>query len=90
MRSAGLAAFARRSQAKSGAYSYETRHRAAFDAALNSQFEANAKAWAFFAAQPPGYRRLLTYWVMSAKHEATRQRRLRQLIAASARGVRVR
>ena len=43
-------------------------------------------AWEWFAARPPGYRRTATHWVVSAKREETRQRRLQQLIECSAEG----
>jgi uncharacterized protein YdeI (YjbR/CyaY-like superfamily) len=49
-----------------------------------SQFAAKGKAYEFFQQQPPWYRRTSSHWVMSAKQEATRQRRLEQLIACSA------
>src|SRR5438128_203368 len=38
-------------------------------------FRANKKAWRFFQTQPPGYRRIASWWVMSAKKEETRRRR---------------
>lgn len=43
-------------------------------------FRARPKAGAFFQAQPPGYERTATFWVMSAKNPETRHRRLAQLI----------
>ncbi len=90
MRPAGVAAFERRSDDKSAIYSYEQRKDAAFDAAAERQFRANAKGWAFFQSQPPWYRRTATYKVISAKREETRQKRLAQLIADSAAGRRIR
>ena len=54
------------------------------DAAYEQQFRAKKKAWAFFESQPPGYRRIATHWIMSAKQEETRKRRLARLIADSA------
>ena len=54
-----------------------------------SEFRAHADAWAFFQTQPASYRRTLTWWVINAKQEATRQRRLLQLITESAAGRRV-
>ena len=87
MRPAGLAAFEQRAEAKSGIYSYEQRQNAAFDAKAEKQFRANPKAWKFFQAQPPGYRKTATWWVISAKREETRQKRLETLIADSAAGL---
>ena len=49
-------------------------------------FRANADAWKFFQSRPPGYRHQATWWVISAKREETRARRLATLIADSAAG----
>jgi uncharacterized protein YdeI (YjbR/CyaY-like superfamily) len=86
---AGAAAFARRSAKKSGIYSYEQRADAVFGPTLEKRFRANRKAWAFFQAQPPGYRKQMTYRVATAKLEATRLKRLDALIEYSARGERM-
>lgn len=88
MHSAGLAAFARRRENRSGIYSYEQRP-GALDEPYASTFRAEAKAWAFFSAQPPSYRRAAIWWIISAKQEATRVRRLAQLIDDSAHGRRL-
>jgi uncharacterized protein YdeI (YjbR/CyaY-like superfamily) len=61
-----------------------------FSAALERQFRKAATAWKFFQAQPPGYRRLLTFYVMSARQEETRVKRLARLIESSAKGKRLR
>ena len=89
MRPAGLAAFEAREESRTGVYAYENRHLAAFTDAQTEQLKANADAWAFFSAQPPGYRATATYWVVSAKRDQTRQRRLERLIADSAAGRRL-
>lgn len=89
MAPAGLAAFAARSAAKTGIYSFERKTPAQFPPALLREFKAHATAWKFFHAQPPGYRHLATFHVASAKQEATRARRLAKLIAASAAGRRL-
>jgi uncharacterized protein YdeI (YjbR/CyaY-like superfamily) len=86
----GVAAFERRSAGRSAIYSYEQREAATFDQAAERQFRANPKAWEFFQAQPPWYRRTATYKVVSAKREETRQKRLAALIADSAGGRRIR
>jgi uncharacterized protein YdeI (YjbR/CyaY-like superfamily) len=86
---AGLAAFERRDDKKTKRYSFE-REAAAFDTAIERRFKANAGAWTFFTAQPPGYRKLLTFWVMSAKQEQTRLRRLDTLMKMSSEGKRMR
>ncbi len=89
MEAAGLEAFARREAARSQIYTYEQRTEAALDDAGEREFRANKAAWSFFQAQPPSYRRLAIYWVMTAKKEQTRARRLATLIADSARGRRI-
>ncbi len=89
VRAAGLKAFAARDEKKSRVYSFEQREAAAFDPALEARFRANAAAWAFFQAQPPGYRKTFKFMVMSAKQDATRLRRLDILIAHSEAGRRL-
>ncbi len=83
MKAAGLKAFNARDQARTARYSYE-RQNCAFGPHLEREFRKEPAAWTFFQAQPPGYRRLMTWFVMGAKQEATRLKRLRRLIAASA------
>jgi uncharacterized protein YdeI (YjbR/CyaY-like superfamily) len=89
MTPAGLAAFARRSETRSGVYSYENRNLAALDPDREATFLANAGAWAFFSKQPPSYRHTAIYWVMNAKRDETRSKRLAKLIAASTGGRRL-
>ena len=84
MTPAGLAAFARREEARSGVYSYENRHLAALDPDREATFKAHAGAWDFFSQQPPSYRQTAIYWVMNAKREETRTKRLARLIEESA------
>lgn len=88
MQPAGLAAFAARSQAKTGVYAFEqdAPELAASDVRI---FKQNKAAWKFFEAQPPGYRRQMSWRVTSAKREETRAKRLLQLIEASAAGARL-
>ncbi len=90
MRPAGLRAFAARMETKSGIYSYEQRKQATFEPSVVRQFRTNPGAWKFFQAQPPGYRKVVTWWVVSAKQESTRQKRLAKLIEESAAGRRLR
>lgn len=86
---AGLKVFQQRDKKKSRQYSYEVRNRQ-FDAEYARQFRANRKAWDFYQAQAPWYRRVSCYWVTSAKREETRMRRLATLINDSAQGRRIR
>lgn len=85
----GLAAYERRSEAKTGTYSYEQRDAARFSPELARRLRADTAAWRHFRSQPPGYRKTATFWVMSAKREATRQRRMDVLIESSAAGRRI-
>jgi len=82
---AGLAAYERRVEA---GYSYE-RAAPAFSAEHEARFRADPGAWVFWEAQPPGYRRLNTFRVVSAKREETRHMRLERLIEACVRGERL-
>jgi uncharacterized protein YdeI (YjbR/CyaY-like superfamily) len=83
---AGLAAFAKRTEKKSGTYSYEQREAAELDAAQQRQLRAHPAAWKHFQAQAPWYRRTVAHWVTRAKKEETRQRRLTALIECCKRG----
>jgi uncharacterized protein YdeI (YjbR/CyaY-like superfamily) len=88
MQPAGLAAFKRRDPKKTGIYSFENRPQA-FTPELARAFRDNPQAWAHWQRQPPGYRRTATWYVMSAKREETRQRRMAHLIALAAQGRRL-
>ncbi len=83
MTPAGEAAFARRDPAKSEVYSFE-RQAKGLDAAQERAFTRRAKAWTFWNAQRPSYRKAAAHWVTSAKREETRASRLATLIACSA------
>lgn len=90
MHASGLEAFKARDPKRSGIYAFEQRQKdQELDPALEAKIRKNKKAWAFFQAQPPGYRRLMSVYVMSAKKEETRLRRLARLIDDSAAGQRV-
>ena len=86
---AGHAAYQARRAARSGIYAYEQRETARLPPAMERELKRNAKAWSFFRGQPPGYRRIASWWVISAKQEETRRRRLAALIADSAAGRRI-
>ncbi|MCG6957908.1 MAG: YdeI/OmpD-associated family protein [Gemmatimonadetes bacterium] len=85
MRASGLAAFERRREDRSRAYSFE-QGEVALDAELEGRLRANEKAWTYWQAQSPGYRRTVTWWIMSAKRQETRLRRLDTLVLDSAAG----
>lgn len=88
MRPAGRAAFEARRENRSGLYSYEQRPQD-LPQPYARLLRKNKTAWEFFQAQPPSYRRVLTWWVISARKEETRLRRLQQLIDHSAHGRRI-
>jgi uncharacterized protein YdeI (YjbR/CyaY-like superfamily) len=85
---AGLQAFQARETNKSGIYSYEQR-RPELDGPYEKKLRKNKSAWEFFQAQPPSYRKVVIWWVVSAKREETRLKRLDKLIKASAQGRRL-
>lgn len=78
-----------RTAAKTGVYSFERTEAAVLAPEQATKLRANAKATAFFTAQAPWYQRTAIHWVISAKQEATRERRLQTLIADSAAGRRI-
>lgn len=94
-----LIAAGRMTPAGHAAYAFKDAHpesgyaTADFDDTLPEQmiarFKASPDAWAFYQAQPRGYRRHTVHWVTSAKREATRQRRLTTLIDDSAQHLRI-
>jgi uncharacterized protein YdeI (YjbR/CyaY-like superfamily) len=88
MQPAGLKAFEARRENRSGIYSYEQRPTELVEP-YRSQMKANPRAWEFFQAQPPSYRKTLTWFVLSAKQETTRLTRLKRLIDACADGRRL-
>ncbi len=86
MTEAGRRAHAARTAARTGVYSFERNEAAKLEPEQEKKLRSNRRAAAFFDAQPPWYRRTATHWVISAKRSETRERRLEQLIAASAAG----
>jgi uncharacterized protein YdeI (YjbR/CyaY-like superfamily) len=88
MKAAGRRVFEKRDEAGAKRYSNEQKT-VQFDDVREKHFRQNPAAWEFFQAQPPGYRRVMTHRVMSAKREETREKRLDQLIGVSAQGRRI-
>ena len=85
MRPAGLASFENRKENKSKIYSYE-KAEVEFPFEFENLFKANKKAWDYFLSLAPSYKKPSTNWVMSAKQEVTKLKRLNQLIADSQTG----
>src|SRR5215217_3893638 len=83
MKPPGMAAFDARKENRSGIYSYEQRS-ANLNAPYEKRLRKNKVAWDFFYAQPPSYRKAIGWWVVSAKQESTRLKRLEKLIEESA------
>jgi uncharacterized protein YdeI (YjbR/CyaY-like superfamily) len=79
----GIAAYEKRKDHRSKIYAYEmvphTLH-----PEYEKQMKANKKAWAFFSTIAPSYRKLGIHRVMSAKQEATRNKRFEALLQACA------
>jgi len=89
MHPAGKKAFLQRTPERSGNYSYENRKNAKLDKRTERQIRSSPAAWKFFQSQTPSYRHAITWWVMSAKKEETRAKRMAKLIEQSARGKRL-
>ena len=88
MQPAGLEAYERRDEKRTGIYSFENRPRE-LSPDYEKLFRQNKAAWKFFQQQPPGYKRLMIFRTMSAKKEETQLRRLKQLIEYSEKGIRM-
>ncbi len=88
VQASGRAAFGARDEARSAIYAYENRS-AQLDPAREARFRKHKEAWANFRKEAPWYQRTVTHWVMSAKRDETRDRRLDELIEDSTAGRRV-
>jgi uncharacterized protein YdeI (YjbR/CyaY-like superfamily) len=88
MRPIGLKAFAARIENKSGVYSYEQR-KTDLEEPYAKLLKKNKTAWNFFEKQSPSYRKMIGWWIISAKKEETRMTRLAKLISESAQGKRL-
>jgi uncharacterized protein YdeI (YjbR/CyaY-like superfamily) len=82
MHPAGIKAFEARKEVRSRIYSFE-QESVEFEGGQEKRFRANRAAWKFFQSQPLSYRRAATWWVINAKREETKQKRLAALIACS-------
>ena len=78
MRPAGLKAYKTRNEKKSGVYSYEQRS-VDLEEPYNGLLKRNRAAWSFMQSQPGSYRKTVNWWILSAKKEETRLKRLEQL-----------
>lgn len=88
MTAAGRGVHAARDPKKTFIYSFEVR-RFELSAEFANRLAADSKAQAHFLASPPGYQRHATFWIMSAKQDATRERRFGKLLEHSRQGRRI-
>ncbi len=88
MHQSGLDIFNKRKEANSAVYSYENEI-TKLPANLEKLFKKNKKAWMFFNAQAPSYKKTVCRWINSAKQQSTKVRRLEKVIAESEAGRRV-
>jgi uncharacterized protein YdeI (YjbR/CyaY-like superfamily) len=88
MQEAGLQAFKHRKENRSVIYSYENEP-ISLDKAFEKQFKANKKAWKFFQSMAPSYKKTAINWLMTAKQQQTKQRRLKELIRDSEAGTKI-
>jgi uncharacterized protein YdeI (YjbR/CyaY-like superfamily) len=88
MTTAGMAAFDARQEGRTGVYAFE-QQTPELSAEYSARFAKRRAAWRYFEGAAPWYRRTASHWVMSAKREETRRKRLETLIACSAEGTRI-
>jgi uncharacterized protein YdeI (YjbR/CyaY-like superfamily) len=88
MEPAGLAAYELRKKEKSGVYSFEQTE-ITLDKEYDKLFKKNKKAWKYFEAQVPSYKKTAIHWVTSAKREETKLKRLEILISNSENGEKI-
>ncbi len=89
MTAAGTAAFALRTEAKSAVYSHEQESIAELRPDERKAFQRHKAGWAYFEAQPTGYRKRVLHWITTAKKDQTRGGRLAKLVDACALGQRL-
>jgi len=82
MKEAGLEAFKKKKDHRSGVYSFENEAKK-FSEVFENRFKANQSAWDFFSTQPPAYRKMMIHWIMTAKQEVTKLARLDKTIINS-------
>lgn len=84
---AGKAAYARKKSNKSGVYSFEQDPESLrLPVQYEVVFQENKSAWTFYKSLSPSALKASIWWVISAKQEATRQRRLAEFIQCCAEG----
>lgn len=89
MQPAGIQAFESRNAEKSGIYSYERKRSIELPEFYSNLLQANEVAWKYYQNQPPSYHKAISWWIVSAKREETKLRRIEKLITYSVKGKRV-
>lgn len=82
MKFEGIEVFNNRQGCDSGVFPFE-KVEAKLDDFLEEKFKAHSKAWSFFKATAPSYKRTVLNWIMSAEQRSTREERLETLIKES-------
>lgn len=88
MHTRGLEAYEKRDEKLAQLYAYE-QGAVTLDPVYEKKLQKNKKAWEFFQSQPPSYRKVAIWWIVRAKQEETRLRRLETLVSDSAAGRRI-
>ena len=83
MMPAGIKIHAERKEGNHQKYSYEQRKEIKLNPVYEKKFKANRKAWKWFCGKPTSYKTAVIFWVMQAKQEKTRLKRLEILMADS-------
>lgn len=82
----GLAVYEARKPGKEKQASFEQPASAQLPKEYEKELRSNPAGWAYWQKARPSYRKQVTWWVVSAKREATRQRRLAILVESCANG----
>ncbi len=85
MHESGLAAFSRKESTRTQLYSFEQKN-VQLPSMYEKKIKSNKKAWQYFQTQAPWYKKSATWWVISAKQEITKLKRLESLIECSENG----
>ncbi len=85
MQQAGLDIYNKRAKSKPADYAF-TKKELFMPPQYVSIFKKKNKAWSYFNALAPSYKKLSIHWVISAVQEKTQLKRLNELIASSEKG----
>ncbi|MEO8819773.1 MAG: YdeI/OmpD-associated family protein [Ginsengibacter sp.] len=85
MHVSGLDAFAKREEKTSRIYSYE-KEPSVFSDDFLKKFTSNQKAWKFFNSMARSYQNSCIHWIITAKQDITKAKRLEELINDSEAG----